>query len=105
MTSEDGTSLGRAFLLPSKNAKGGQVEEGSVGAGTGTRAFGFKGGIETSSRCLPPKLGGYTVGVLDQTNYGGVLTIAGAPVGRELGCYDFRNELEGGSSPDQGKGR
>jgi D-aminopeptidase len=56
------------------------------------------------SRRLPPKLGGYTVGVLVQTNYGGVLTIAGAPVGRELGRYDFRNELEGGSSPDQGKG-
>ena len=84
-----------------KNAKGGPVEEGSVGAGTGTRAFGFKGGIGTSSRHLPPKLGGYTVGVLVQTNYGGVLTIAGAPVGRELGRYVFRNELEGG---DQGKG-
>ena len=87
-----------------KNAKGGTVEEGSVGAGTGTRAFGLKGGIGTSSRRLPPKLGGYTVGVLVQTNYGGVLTIAGVPVGRELGRYDFRNELEGGSSPDQGKG-
>lgn len=86
-----------------KNAKGGAVEEGSVGAGTGTRAFGFKGGIGTSSRHLPPTLGGYTVGVLVQTNYGGVLTIAGAPVGRELGRYDFRNELEGGSI-DPGKG-
>jgi D-aminopeptidase len=68
-----------------KNAKSGPVEEGSVGAGTGTVAFGFKGGIGTSSRRLPPKLGGYTVGVLVQTNFGGVLTIAGAPVGRELG--------------------
>jgi len=60
-----------------RNAKGGPVEEGSVGAGTGTVAFGFKGGIGTSSRRLPPKLGGYTVGVLVQTNFGGVLTIAG----------------------------
>ena len=87
-----------------KNAKGGQVEEGSVGAGTGTRAFGFKGGIGTSSRRLPPKLGGHTVGVLVQTNYGGVLTIAGVPVGRELGRYDFRDVLEGGNFTDQGKG-
>ena len=87
-----------------KNAEGGSVEEGSVGAGTGTRAFGFKGGIGSSSRRLTPKLGGYTVGVLVQTNFGGVLTMAGAPVGRELGHYDFRNELEGGSSPDQGRG-
>src|SRR5918995_1855126 len=61
-----------------KNAKSGEVEEGSVGAGTGTVAFGFKGGIGTSSRKLPAKLGGYTVGVLVQTNYGGVLTINGA---------------------------
>ena len=65
-----------------RNAKGGPVEEGSVDAGTGTVAFGFKGGIGTSSRRLPPQLGGYTVGVLVQTNFGGVLTIAGAPVGR-----------------------
>src|SRR6266581_121981 len=70
-----------------KNAKGGPVEEGCVGAGTGTVAFGFKGGIGTSSRKLPEKLGGYTVGVLVQTNFGGVLTINGAPVGRELGKY------------------
>src|SRR5207302_1264268 len=64
------------------SASGGPVEEGSVGAGTGTVAFGFKGGIGTSSRRLP---GGWTVGVLVQTNFGGVLTIAGVPVGRELG--------------------
>jgi D-aminopeptidase len=57
-----------------KNAKSGRVEEGAVGAGTGTVVFGFKGGIGTSSRRLPPKLGGYTVGVLVQTNFGGVLT-------------------------------
>jgi D-aminopeptidase len=77
-----------------KNAKGGPVEEGCVGAGTGTVAFGFKGGIGTSSRKLPEKLGGYTVGVLVQTNFGGVLTINGAPVGRELGKYYLREELE-----------
>jgi D-aminopeptidase len=79
-----------------KNAKGGPVEEGSAGAGTGTKAFGFKGGIGTASRHLPDKLGGYTVGVLVQSNYGGVLTIAGAPVGRELHRYDFQDVLEGG---------
>jgi D-aminopeptidase len=77
-----------------KNAKGGPVEEGAVGAGTGTVAFGWKGGIGTSSRRLPAKLGGYTVGVLVQTNYGGVLTIGGAPVGRELGQYYLREEVQ-----------
>jgi D-aminopeptidase len=87
-----------------KNAKGGAVEEGSVGAGTGTVAFGFKGGIGTSSRRLPPKLGGYTVGVLVQTNFGGVLTMAGAPVGRELGRYYLRDELDGGSATNRGNG-
>jgi D-aminopeptidase len=78
-----------------KGAKGGLVEEGSVGAGTGTIAFGWKGGIGTASRKLPASLGGYTVGVLVQTNFGGVLTIAGAPVGKELARYVFREELEG----------
>jgi D-aminopeptidase len=88
-----------------KSAKGGPVEEGSVGAGTGTVAFGFKGGIGTSSRRLPPKLGGYTVGVLVQTNYGGVLTIAGAPVGQELGRYYLREELQQqGSGTDGARG-
>jgi D-aminopeptidase len=76
-----------------KNAKGGAVAEGSVGAGTGTVAFGFKGGIGTSSRKLPPRLGGFTVGVLVQTNFGGVLTINGAPVGQELGRYYLKEEL------------
>jgi D-aminopeptidase len=76
-----------------KNATGGAVEEGAVGAGTGTIAFGFKGGIGTSSRKLPHALGGYTVGALVQTNYGGVLTINGAPVGRELGKFYLREEL------------
>ncbi|MDQ1591061.1 MAG: D-aminopeptidase [Pyrinomonadaceae bacterium] len=77
-----------------KNAAGGAVEEGAVGAGTGTVAFGFKGGIGTSSRKLPSALGGYTIGVLVQTNYGGVLTINGAPVGRELGKFYLKAELE-----------
>jgi D-aminopeptidase len=80
-------------LTAIKNAKTGPVEEGCVGAGTGTVAFGFKGGIGTSSRKLPVSLGGYTVGVLVQTNFGGVLTINGAPVGRELGRYYLKDEL------------
>lgn len=78
-----------------KNARRGPVKEGAVGAGTGTVAFGFKGGIGTSSRRLPASLGGYTVGVLVQTNFGGVLTINGAPVGRELGRYFLQEELAG----------
>lgn len=77
-----------------KNAKGGPVEEGAVGAGTGTVAFGWKGGIGTASRRLPGKLGGYTLGVLVQTNFGGVLTMNGAPVGQELGQYYLRDELQ-----------
>lgn len=76
-----------------KNARGGAVEEGSVGAGTGTVAFGWKGGIGTASRKLPPNLGGYTVGVLVQSNFGGILTINGAPVGRELGKYYLKDQL------------
>lgn len=76
------------------NASGGPVEEGSVGAGTGTQAFAWKGGIGTSSRVLPEALGGYTVGVLVQTNYGGVLTMNGAPVGRELRQYSYMRDLE-----------
>jgi len=88
-----------------KNAKGGPVEEGAVGAGTGTVAFGWKGGIGTSSRHLPANLGGYTIGVLVQTNFGGVLTIAGAPVGQELGQYYLRNELQqAGSGKDKADG-
>src|SRR5215212_8393491 len=83
-----------------KGAKGGAVAEGSVGAGTGTVAFGFKGGIGTSSRKLPASLGGFTVGVLVQTNFGGVLTINGAPVGQELGRYYLKDELTEQTSPD-----
>ena len=75
-------------------AKDGPVPEGNVGAGTGTVCFGFKGGIGTASRKLPATLGGYTVGVLVQTNFGGVLTINGVPVGRELKQYAFRRQLE-----------
>ena len=75
-----------------QSARSGPVEEGSVGAGTGTVAFGFKGGIGTASRKLPARLGGYTVGVLVQTNFGGILTINGAPVGVELGRYYLKNE-------------
>ena len=75
-----------------RNAKSGAVEEGSVGAGTGTVAFGWKGGIGTSSRRLPAKLGGHTVGVLVQSNFGGVLTIAGVPVGVRLDRYYLRDE-------------
>ena len=76
------------------NAASGPVAEGSVGAGTGTNALGFKAGIGTSSRKLPASLGGYTVGVLVQANFGGDLTINGAPVGRELGNYPFRAQIQ-----------
>jgi D-aminopeptidase len=76
------------------NAKEGSLQQGCVGAGTGTIAFGFKGGIGTSSRQLPAKLGGYTVGVLVQTNFGGILSVAGAPVAKELGNDYLKNYLE-----------
>jgi D-aminopeptidase len=74
-------------------AKPGPVEQGSVGAGRGTQAFGWKGGIGTSSRKLPDQLGGWVVGVLVQSNYGGILTVNGAPVGQELGSYYLQREL------------
>lgn len=76
-----------------EQAQSGAVAEGCVGAGTGTTCLGFKGGIGTSSRRLPDTLGGFTVGVLVQTNYGGILEINGAPVGRELQNYAYRNEI------------
>jgi len=76
-----------------QNAKSGPVAEGSVGAGTGTRALGFKGGIGTASRVLPNDVGGYTVGVLVQTNFGGSLMINGAPVGRELKVSPFASRI------------
>lgn len=69
------------------NAKGGIIEEGNVGAGTGTKCFEYKGGIGTSSRIIPKKLGGYTIGVLVQTNFGGVLQINGVPIAKELDNY------------------
>jgi D-aminopeptidase len=72
-----------------KKAAAGPVAEGSVGAGTGTICFGWKGGIGTASRQLPPQYGGWTLGVLVQTNFGGVLTMGGAPVGKELGRYSY----------------
>jgi D-aminopeptidase len=83
-----------------KSAKDGAVEEGSVGAGTGTVAFGWKGGVGTSSRVIPQGLGGYTVGVLVQSNYGGVLTINGAPVGRELGKYYLKEQISAALGAD-----
>src|SRR5215207_9395495 len=90
-----GRHVGREDVFAAlRSAKGGEVEEGSVGAGTGTVAFGFKGGVGTASRVVPKKFGGYTVGVLVQTNYGGVLTMNGAPVGRELGRYYLKEDLE-----------
>jgi len=85
-----------------ESAKGGAVEEGSVGAGTGTAAFGWKGGMGTSSRVLPEALGGWRVGVLVQTNFGGILSMNGAPVGRELGRYAFQEELRRAGGPGEG---
>jgi len=92
-----------------ENAKSGPVQEGSVGAGTGTTAFGWKAGIGTSSRKLPESLGGFTVGVLVQANFGGVLQVAGAPVGRELDRYAFQNAVAArentrGLADDRGDG-
>jgi D-aminopeptidase len=78
-------------------AAGGPVEEGNVGAGTGTMCFNFKGGIGTSSRRLPASRGGYTVGVLVQTNFGGILRISGFPVGEKLGNYYLKRDLERGT--------
>jgi D-aminopeptidase len=79
-----------------EGAQSGPVMEGSIGAGAGTVAFGFKGGIGTSSRVIPAALGGYTIGVLVQSNFGGVLQVLGAPVGKELGRYAFRGDVERG---------
>jgi D-aminopeptidase len=81
-----------------RTATGGPVEEGSVGAGTGTVAFGWKGGIGTSSRRIPASLGGYTVGVLVQSNFGGVLQVLGRPIGVDLGQHYLREELDRGDA-------
>ncbi len=94
-----GRHVTRAHVLEAIRVAGsGAVAEGAVGAGTGTVCFGFKGGIGTSSRKLPAGLGGYVVGVLVQTNYGGILEIDGAPVGQELGRYYLKEESK--NSPD-----
>jgi D-aminopeptidase len=89
-------------LAAVRNAAGGAVAEGSVGAGTGTQCYGWKGGIGTASRVLPARDGGYTLGVLVQTNFGGVLTMGGAPVGKELGRYAFSPPRSG--QPDASAG-
>ena len=81
-------------------AHGGPVEQGNVGAGTGTICFGFKGGIGTSSRVLPKSLGGYTVGVLVQTNYGGILEIDGVQVGQKLHKHDFIDHVRKNENVD-----
>ncbi len=85
-----------------KAAKSGHVMEGSIGAGTGTRCLGWKGGIGTSSRVTPKTAGGYKVGVLVQTNFGGMLTIAGVPIGQKLGRYFLKNEVDADSSKERG---
>ena len=100
-TNDGGINDIRARFLTSKDvlkaiqtAKSGPVEEGVVGAGSGTKAFGFKGGIGTSSRNLPASMGGYTVGVLVQTNFGGFLNVDGVAVGEKLGGYPWQKEIE-----------
>lgn len=90
----------RHVLEAIRSATGGPVAEGVVGAGTGTSAFGWKGGIGTSSRRLPESLGGYTVGALVQSNYGGVLAMDGLPVGVELGRYYLKSRVDNGDEAD-----
>ena len=82
-------------LAALRESRAGPVAEGAVGAGTGTIAFGWKGGIGTSSRRTPERLGGHTVGVLVQSNFGGILQVLGAPVGQELGRYYLQDETAG----------
>ncbi|WP_235299207.1 DmpA family aminopeptidase [Portibacter marinus] len=81
-----------------ESAQTGQVKEGNVGAGTGTTCFGYKGGIGTSSRVLPKSQGGYTVGVLVQTNFGGVFTLNGTPIGKVLDQYSRRYQYDADGS-------
>jgi len=90
----------RQVIKAIEQATSGPVAEGNVGAGAGTRAFGFKGGIGTSSRKLPQSLGGYTIGVLVQSNFGGILQIAGRPIGEKLGQYYLSEALNNDSSAD-----
>jgi D-aminopeptidase len=88
-----GRHVGREHVLAAiRDARGGPVAEGCVGAGTGCVCFGWKGGVGTASRALPARHGGWTLGVLVQANFGGVLTVAGAPVGQALGRHAFRDE-------------
>lgn len=94
--------IGAATVRALQSADTGAVQEGSVGAGHGTVMFGWKGGIGTSSRVLPASLGGYTVGVLVQGNYGGVLQMAGVPVGQLLGKYSFQRDVERTNRPGGG---
>ncbi len=91
----------RDVLVSLERARSGPVEQGSVGAGRGTRAFGWKGGIGTSSRTVPERYGGWVVGVLVQTNFGGVLSIGGAPVGLELGQHYLRDVGESGGPANE----
>jgi len=85
-----GRHVGKSHVFEAiAGARSGLVAEGNVGGGTGCSCLGFKGGIGTASRVLPERLGGWTVGVLAQTNFGGMLSVNGAPVGRELGKIDF----------------
>lgn len=81
-------------LMAIEQADTSQVKEGNIGAGTGTICFGWKGGIGSSSRRLPVSMGGYSVGVLVQSNFGGVLSIDGVPVGKEMGKYPYRTQIE-----------
>jgi D-aminopeptidase len=99
-----GFHVTRAHVVAAiRGASEGPVTEGSVGAGTGTQCYGWKGGIGTSSRVLPQRYGGYTLGVLVQTNFGGILTMGGAPVGKELGRYSYAPTSQPGDE-DHGDG-
>ena len=94
-----GRHIGREHVIRAiQNAKDGPVKEGNIGAGTGTISFGYKGGIGTASRVIPESLGGYTVGVLVQTNFGGVLEINGLPIAKELGQYPYQHQMEADGS-------
>lgn len=111
-TNDGGLNDIRARPLPAQavwqaldDAMDGPVQEGSVGAGTGTVAFGWKGGIGTSSRRLPVSLGGWTIGVLVQSNFGGELRMGGVPVGRALGRYSFKDAVTAAdATTDRGDG-
>jgi D-aminopeptidase len=94
--------IGAAVVRALESADTGAVAEGSVGAGHGTQMFGWKGGIGTSSRVLPASLGGHTIGVIVQGNYGGVLQMAGVPIGPLLGRYSFQRNVETARPPGGG---